>query len=70
MCLNETWLKPSDKLIIKNYETIRKDRASAKMGGGVCILVNRRLCFEKLDIQIDEEVLILKIIDFKYCFSK
>jgi len=44
--LNETWLAPSHKFAVKNYQTIRKDRSSP--GGGVCVLVHEDICFQTI----------------------
>ena len=47
--LNETWLKPKDKIDFKNYNFIRKDRIVSN-GGGIGILVKKSLEYSTLNL--------------------
>ena len=42
----ETWLKPKDKLIIKDYDTIRKDRPINR-GGGLAFLIKKHVSYKR-----------------------
>ena len=49
--LNETWLEPNKQFRIKNYSSIREDRADGY--GGLAILVNTGVPFQTLNIQLN-----------------
>ena len=49
LILNETWLKSSFKLDIRNYTITRKGRPS-RQGGGVAILVRNDIKFDIIDM--------------------
>ena len=59
MCLNETFLVPSDKLEIPNYNVVRLDRPLRK-GGGVCIIIHHSIEFNRINLdEINEEEIII-----------
>ena len=58
--LNETWLKPKDKLSIPKYKIIRKDRRD-QQGGGVCILVHQDIDFERINLAHDVEAVSITV---------
>ena len=58
--INETWLAPTDRLVIPTYQIFRKDRTGQR-GGGVCILVHERLLAAPVSIQSTEEIVMVKI---------
>ena len=61
--LSETWLRPSQKLAIPNYNIIRKDR-SDRPGGGVMIALHNSISYEQIKSPpscSEEEIIILKL---------
>ena len=61
MCLNETFLSPTSKLEIPNFNVIRLDR-SLRKGGGVCIIIHHSIDFNRiiLDEITEEEIIIVE----------
>ena len=65
-CFNETYLKPSFKLQLENYDIIRKDRVWARMGG-VMIAIKKQIAYIEIKNLIpdgvhDTEVVAIKLI--------
>ena len=47
LSVNETWLKPSDEILIENYSIIRFDRLTGG-GGGVCLIIHNSISYTKV----------------------
>ena len=62
LCLNETWLTKMDKFTIRNFETLRLDRKSGNSGGGVSICIKNSIKFERIDLDLNEEIIAVKIL--------
>ena len=61
LSLNETWLKPNQKLKIPNYNTVRKERP-IQAGGGVLLAIHRDILFEPININSEEEIIAVKLL--------
>ena len=61
LSLNETWLKPNQKLKIPNYNTVRKERPT-QAGGGVLLAIHRDILFEPININSEEEIIAVKLL--------
>lgn len=69
MLINETKLTDQDKLKIKNYDVIRKDRDDNTRAGGVAILIRRAIPYETVDTTRNTstiEHITLRLIDNTY----
>ena len=65
-CFSETYLKPSFKFQLENYDIIRKDRVWARMGG-VMIAIKKQIAYIEIknlipDSVHDTEVVAIKLI--------
>ena len=67
----ETWLKPKnvDKFVVLNFKGYHKTRPN-RIGGGVSILVNSKLCSrERSDLVVETELLEHIIVEIK-CYRR
>ena len=61
LSLNETWLKPSQKLKMPNYSLVRKDRPS-QPHGGVLLAIHKDILYEPINLPGEEEIVAVKLL--------
>ncbi|CAF0980674.1 unnamed protein product [Brachionus calyciflorus] len=66
LCINESWLNANQKLKIQNYDIIRLDRINER-GGGVCIIINKKINYKIVNLNPNEEIQLVKIFDQILC---
>ena len=66
LCINESWLNANQKLKIQNYDIIRLDRINER-GGGVCIIINKKINYQIVSLNTNEEIQVVKIFDQLLC---
>jgi len=66
LCINESWLNANQKLKIQNYDILRLDRINER-GGGVCILINKKINYQTVSLNTNEEIQVVKIFDQLLC---
>jgi len=70
-CLQETWLNPSIKFSLKDYNVFRSDRVDLRLGGGSMIVckksLNPKVHIINSNIFPNCDIVIVSILDSKLC---
>ncbi|CAF0713691.1 unnamed protein product [Brachionus calyciflorus] len=66
LCINESWLNANQKLKIQNYDIKRLNRINER-GGGVCIIINKKINYQIVSLNPNEEIQVVKIYDKHLC---
>src|SRR5207244_10832264 len=61
ICIQETYLKSSNKFEISGYTVIRKDRSDERRGGGIATLIKTGMNYKEYKTETSMECLLFEI---------